>query len=209
MEPVRYARREGQADGSATIWAPLLSAICGGKARNWPGEAVGLPRMNSPPRTPRTQRALRAGKSQGDQPAIQRAKRAFVSFVSFVVPLQRLPAWVPAFAGMSGMRGSGTEEGALPELQALELARAAPFVDVLEIGEGAGGVADVVLRRVAHRLALVVVVAGGAVGGAHHAAHAGEQQLDPGVLGLLGHFDLLRAGVDRVADDRGDGLAGL
>ena len=31
--------------------------------------------------------------------------RAFVAFVLFVVPLQLLPAWVPAFAGMSGFVG--------------------------------------------------------------------------------------------------------
>jgi hypothetical protein len=31
--------------------------------------------------------------------------RAFVSFVLFVFPLQLLPDWVPAFAGMSGFVG--------------------------------------------------------------------------------------------------------
>ena len=39
------------------------------------------------------------------QEIILRAPRAFVFLVSFVVPLQRLPAWIPVSAGMSGWLG--------------------------------------------------------------------------------------------------------
>ena len=79
---------------------------------------------------------------------------------------------------------------------------AAPLVDVLEEGHGAlRGSRRTSSAPGAAGLALVVVVAGRAVGGAeHHAGGRDEQQLDPRVLGLLGDLDLVEAVVERVPD---------
>ena len=98
----------------------------------------------------------------------------------------------------------------LREVQAREVALLAPLVEVLEVGHGALRVAEEPVTADAARMAFVVVVAGGAVGGADHAqAGRRQQQLHPGVLRLLGHLDLTMATVEGVPHDHGDRLARL
>src|SRR5258708_16547058 len=100
-------------------------------------------------------------------------------------------------------------EGALAELQTFELAGVAPRIDVFEVGHRARGIADVETRRRTRLSPLIVVIAGRAVGRADHPAGARQQQLDPAVLGLSGHFDFLEAVVQRMPDQHRDGPGGL
>src|SRR5665213_3885562 len=92
------------------------------------------------------------------------------------------------------------------KLQTLESPGIAPGAEVSEEGGGAGRVADREAGGGAGGLALVVVVARGAIGSADHPARAGEQQIDPGVLGRLGDLDLAKTAVQGAPDDQGDGL---
>ena len=47
--------------------------------------------------------------------------------------------------------------------------------------------------------AFIIVVSGGAVLGANHAAWSGQQELDPSGLGRLGYFDFLLPFVEGVS----------
>src|SRR5262245_37614328 len=84
------------------------------------------------------------------------------------------------------------------EFQSFELAVAAPRVDVLEIGRGARGIADIELRRGAGFAALIVVVAGRAVLRADHPPRAGIAVPVPGaaeVTALFNDADVPDAGL--------------
>src|SRR4051794_4873652 len=103
--------------------------------------------------------------------------------------------------------GSG---GARSELEAFERARAPPLVDVLEVRDGAERVAGhPEPGSGVQRLTLVVVVARGAVGVAEERERAAVEQFHPCPLGLGRPLALLRAGLERVADDRRDRPSGV
>ena len=57
--------------------------------------------------------------------------------------------------------------------------------------------------------AFIIVVSGGAVLGANHAAWSGQQELDPSGLGRLRYFDFLLTLIERVSNGEGNGLARL
>src|SRR4051794_36021043 len=96
----------------------------------------------------------------------------------------------------------------LPELEPGEVAGGAPLLEVLEVGHRSGRVAEEPVDAAA--LALVVVVAGGAVDGADGAhARTRVEQFHPLVLGGLGDFDLSVAAVDGVLQRRRHRHTGL
>src|SRR6266702_965227 len=96
----------------------------------------------------------------------------------------------------------------LPELEAVEGAGGAPLLDVGEVSAGAVGVAAAE-ERGARVLALVVVVARGAVRSADHAARPGQQQVHPRRLGVGRRLDRAEPALHRVPDHRRDGPGGV
>src|SRR5258706_5780931 len=95
------------------------------------------------------------------------------------------------------------------EREAVEGARRAPLPDVPEVGHRPLRVADVEPRAQPEVLALVVVVARRAVRRTQHPARTRKQELDPGVLGLLGGLDLAEPVGEGAGDGYCDGLARL
>src|SRR5258708_9505938 len=92
------------------------------------------------------------------------------------------------------------------KLQAREVARLAPLVDIAEVRRGALVVPAAQRELLAIEVALVVVVARGAVGQERRHDRVGSQELHPGVLRLPGDADLVEAVVDHVAVDVRDRL---
>ena len=94
----------------------------------------------------------------------------------------------------------------LTKRQPVEIPALAPSLNIAEIGLRPGGIADEIARFLG-RLAFIVVLAGSAIGGAQHAGGAGEEEVQPDLLGLGGDLDLARALLLGMGDDGGDRAA--
>src|SRR6185436_10293234 len=86
-----------------------------------------------------------------------------------------------------------------------ELSGAPPFLHVPEVGHRATRIPDEELRTGREGLALVVVVAGRALGvGQHVATHPAQDVSNPSRFRFFGGLDGGVAPVDRALQDRGD-----
>src|SRR5579862_5686690 len=104
------------------------------------------------------------------------------------VTCRRLSSWSFTPSHLFCLEGAHSAE-----LHTLELAAAPPLVDIFEVGQGAGRMADIELGGRTGLASLIVVVTGRAIGPADHPADAGQEQLDPAILGVPRDLDLLEA----------------